>query len=149
MKSLFRYLGGVTLLLSLAACSEAESPNPPQAKAAPAAAAKPVSLETGERLFRQHCAQCHGENAQGDPNWRKLRPDGSFPPPPLNGTGHAWHHSMAVLKATIRDGTARLGGTMPAWGDKLTEAEIEAIIRWFQSKWPPDIYARWQELDRR
>ncbi len=147
MNALLRHVGPATLLLSLAACSEAESPNP--SAAGPSSAPPPVSLETGERLFRQHCATCHGENAQGDPNWRKRRPDGSFPPPPLNGTGHAWHHSMDVLKATIRDGTGRLGGTMPAWGDKLSETEIEAIIRWFQSKWPPEIYARWQELDRR
>ncbi len=147
MRTLFRYVGPAALLLSLAACSEAESPN--TSATGPSSAPTAVSLETGERLFRQHCATCHGDNAQGDPDWRKRRPDGSFPPPPLNGTGHAWHHSMDVLKATIRDGTARLGGTMPAWGDKLSETEIEAIIRWFQSKWPPDIYAQWQELDRR
>ncbi len=147
MRTLFRYVGPAALLLSLAACSEAESPN--TSATGPSSAPTAVSLETGERLFRQHCATCHGDNAQGDSNWRKRRPDGSFPPPPLNGTGHAWHHSMDVLKATIRDGTARLGGTMPAWGDKLSETEIEAIIRWFQSKWPPDIYAQWQELDRR
>lgn len=142
-----RHVLPAALLLSLSACSETESQTPPRAGSP--TGAMPVSLDTGERLFRQHCAQCHGEQAEGDPNWRQRRPDGSFPPPPLNGTGHAWHHSMDVLKATIRDGTKKLGGTMPAWGDQLTEAEIEAIIRWFQSKWPPEIRARWQELDQR
>jgi len=137
--------GAAGLLLTLAACGE-KTEMPAEGTPAPA----PVTpdalvLESGKRLFRQHCAQCHGQNAEGDPAWRKRRRDGSFPAPPLDGTGHAWHHSLDVLKMTIRDGTARLGGSMPAWGDKLSEAEIEAIIHWFQSRWPEEIRAEWQQ----
>lgn len=73
------------------------------------------------------------------------RPDGHFPPPPLNGTGHAWHHPLDDLKETIRDGTVKLGGGMPSWGDKMTGEEIEAVIAWIVSRWSDEIYKRWQK----
>ncbi len=142
-RRLFAIAGALALLT---ACGEQAAPPTP---AGPGPGAAPDVLATGERLFRQHCARCHGENAEGAPDWRKQRPDGSFPAPPLNCTGHAWHHSMDVLRMTIREGTARLGGTMPAWGGTLSEAEIDAIIHWFQAKWSPEIYRQWQEIDRR
>lgn len=33
----------------------------------------------GERLYAQYCAQCHGANLEGTPNWRGRLPDGSLP----------------------------------------------------------------------
>ena len=139
-------LAGLGLALMLSGC---DRPASEPATAAGAEASAEDRLARGAALFRQHCATCHGRNAEGAPDWRKRRPDGSFPPPPLNGTGHAWHHSLDVLKMTIRDGTAKLGGTMPAWGDKLSEADMEAIIAWFQSLWPAEIRAEWQRRQRR
>ncbi len=102
-----------------------------------------ASVTRGGRLFAQHCADCHGARAEGAANWRKQDAAGKFPPPPLDGTGHAWHHSIKVLKMTIRDGTGKLGGTMPAWGDKLSEQDMTDLINWIQSRWPDDIYATW------
>ena len=32
---------------------------------------------------------------------------------------------------------------MPSFDQKLSRAEIDAIIAWFQSLWPDEIYARW------
>ena len=139
-------LAGLGLALMLSGCDRS---TPESATAAGAGASAEDRLARGAALFRQHCATCHGRNAEGAPDWRKRRPDGSFPAPPLNGTGHAWHHSLDVLKMTIRDGTAKLGGTMPAWGDKLSEADMEAIIAWFQSLWPAEIRAEWQRRQRR
>jgi mono/diheme cytochrome c family protein len=98
----------------------------------------------GGKLFCQYCADCHGLNAQGAQNWRQRRPDGSFPASPLDGTGHAWHHPKKVLQMTIRKGTTRMGGSMPAWGKTLDAQDIDAIIAWFQAKWPDEIYAEWQ-----
>jgi mono/diheme cytochrome c family protein len=71
--------------------------------------------------------------------------NGKFPPPPLNGSAHAWHHPQQVLVDTIKNGTAKLGGNMPAWKGKLSEQDIRAIIAWFQSKWSDEIYAAWYE----
>lgn len=60
---------------------------------------------------------------------------------------NTWHHPTVVLKRTIKEGTGKLGGNMPPWGDKLSDEEIEAIIAWFQSLWPDEIYAVWLRLD--
>lgn len=57
--------------------------------------------------------------------------------------------SRARREPSIRDGTIRLGGGMPARGGKLSQAEIEAVIVWFQSLWPDEIYSAWLSLDRR
>jgi mono/diheme cytochrome c family protein len=135
---------GATVVL--AACNQ---PAPPPTVAAPAAKrAEPAVVARGGELFRQHCAACHGAKAEGAPIWQKAGPDGKYPPPPLNGTAHAWHHPMAALKRTIRDGTQRLGGNMPGWRDKLSDADIEAIIFWFQSFWPDELYRAWQHMDQ-
>lgn len=107
------------------------------------------TLALGREVFTANCAACHGSEGQGAPNWQKPGPDGKYPAPPLNGTGHAWHHPMAALKQTISHGTLRIGGSMPPWKDQLSEQEIQAVIYWFQSQWPNELYAAWQEADRR
>jgi len=99
----------------------------------------------GRQLYAQHCAQCHGVGAQGAANWQRPGPDGKMPPPPLNGTGHAWHHPMRDLESVIQNGTP---GNMPAWRDKLSVDETKAVIAWFQSLWPAEIYAAWDRMDR-
>jgi mono/diheme cytochrome c family protein len=38
---------------------------------------------------------------------------------------------------------------MPSWKDKLTDAQIEQIIAWIQSRWPDEIYAAWLETERK
>jgi thiol:disulfide interchange protein DsbC len=104
-------------------------------------------VERGAAVFTQHCAACHGANAEATPNWRELTPDGKYPPPPLNGTAHAWHHPLDVLRRQIKLGGVPLGGSMPAFKDVLTAADIDAAIAYFQSKWDDEIYALWQERD--
>ncbi len=101
-------------------------------------------VDTGQKVFRTHCASCHGRDAEGiTGDWKKTLPDGSYPPPPLNGTAHAWHHPMSVLKRTIDNGGIALGGKMPGFVDKLSDAEKNAAIAFFQSKWNNEIYAGW------
>jgi len=137
--------------LSLASCDERGRPpaNPAAAVPAPARTADAGQLARGAEVYRTHCAVCHGSRAQGAPNWQKPGPDGRYPPPPLNGTGHDWHHPSAALKEVIRNGTQRIGGSMPPWRDKLSETDIEAVIAWFQSTWPDEIYRAWADIDRR
>lgn len=108
-----------------------------------------ATVSRGANLFQQHCAACHGDVGQGYPNWQKPGPDGKYPAPPLNGTGHAWHHPTVALIRVIKQGTLSRGGGMPAWGDKLSDDEIGAIIEWFKSKWPDEIYAAWARMDQK
>ncbi|MBI1423478.1 MAG: c-type cytochrome [Gammaproteobacteria bacterium] len=102
----------------------------------------------GHKLFLQNCAVCHGIKAEGAPNWSRPDANGKYPAPPLNGSGHAWHHPQQALIATIKHGTARLGGSMPAWKDRLSDQDINDIIAWFQSQWPDELYAAWQRMDQ-
>jgi mono/diheme cytochrome c family protein len=110
----------------------------------------PALIRKGQALFQRYCATCHGGRAQGDPNWRHRQADGTWPPPPLNGSGHAWHHAPDKLRAMIRDGIqpgedGGPVGDMPAWGDRLSDEDIDAVIAWFQSLWPDPVYALWYE----
>jgi len=97
----------------------------------------------GKQLFAANCASCHGKNAESVPDWRKRDANGNYVPPPLNGTAHAWHHSLKILRQTIRKGGKPVGGVMPAFEDKLSDDQIDAIIAWFQSLWTDEIYSMW------
>ena len=108
-----------------------------------------AQIERGRSIFQANCAHCHGENAQGTGDWRKADENGHYPPPPLNGSAHAWHHSTKTLAKVIAKGGAPMGGTMPGFETKLTADEIHDVIAYFQSFWPDDIYARWNQFDKR
>jgi mono/diheme cytochrome c family protein len=108
----------------------------------------PQQVAQGASLYGQHCARCHGQKGEGATEWRHRDTDGMFPPPPLDGAGHAWHHSTPVLKQMILDGSPAGQGKMPAWRGKLSEKEVEAIITWFQSQWPDQVYAAWYEMQQ-
>jgi len=102
----------------------------------------------GGRLFQENCAQCHGAGGEGAPQWQQPGADGRYPAPPLNGSGHAWHHPKKGLVRTIKYGTLSMGGSMPAWHSKLSDKDIDDIIGWFQSHWSDEIYREWQKRDR-
>ncbi|KAA3628268.1 MAG: cytochrome c [Proteobacteria bacterium] len=108
-----------------------------------------ASVMQGAKLFQANCAECHGKQAEGDANWRTPGADGKFRPPPLDGTGHMWHHPLPVLLATIRDGSIAQGGSMPPWREKLSERDMIDLIAWLQTKWPKEIYQRWRQMDDR
>ncbi len=106
-------------------------------------------LSLGKKVYQTNCASCHGGQAQGDANWRKKDADDHYPAPPLNGSGHAWHHSTAVLSDVISNGSVPGKGKMPAWKGKLNEQEINAVIVWFQSSWPQSLYEAWYGMQQR
>lgn len=110
----------------------------------------PRVLTAGEKLFRRNCAVCHGWNAEGTvAEWQQRDAAGNYPPPPLNGTAHTWHHPTSVLLRIVKEGTRPLGGSMPPFGDKLSDAQIVSIIQWLTSLWPANIYAMWAERSER
>ncbi len=103
----------------------------------------------GKTLFLSHCASCHGQSAEGTAEWRKTDANGNYPPPPLNGSAHGWHHSLSVLEQTIAMGGARFGGVMPGFSGELSSDEARTTIAYFQSFWPEDVYLRWHEINIR
>jgi len=152
-------MGNILLILSMAlvlvSCSKQESTNSEQKKAVtislPASQADfdIATVALGGKVYNKNCASCHGENAEGNPNWRKRKPDGKLLPPPLNGSGHTWHHAKSLLISIITKGTEIQGGEMPAWENKLSPQEIEAVILWLQSKWSKETYKSWLEINNR
>jgi mono/diheme cytochrome c family protein len=106
-------------------------------------------LEQGQALFLANCATCHGQRAEGTAEWRKTDADGNYPPPPLNGSAHAWHHSLAILERSISMGGVPNGGVMPGFAGKLSPEEMQATIAYFQHFWPDEIYARWLKINSR
>ena len=102
----------------------------------------------GAGIYAQNSANCHGANAEATPNWREPNADGKYPPPPLNGTAHTWHHPLDVLRRTIRTGGVPLGGVMPPFKDKLSAQDIDSVIAFFQSKWSDEVYSTWQARNR-
>ena len=104
-------------------------------------------VQAGSKVFQDHCAQCHGAQAQGvTADWRARLKDGSFPPPPLNGSAHAWHHPLSVLLQVINQGGVTLGGQMPAFANRILDREKLAAIAYFQSFWNDDIYENWEQM---
>jgi mono/diheme cytochrome c family protein len=100
-----------------------------------------AEVASGQQVYRQHCAICHGPNAEGQPNWKVPDANGNLPAPPHDDSGHTWHHADGLLYEIIRDGfrdplkPPDSPLTMPAFGDKLSDAEIRAVIAYFKSLW--------------
>lgn len=142
-------VGVVVAVLLVSACGK-EKPDTSAAKDAASALQgdRPVSTESllrGVRLFQEHCAQCHGPEAQGHPDWRNPQVVAA---PPLNGGGNVWKRRKPEMIAIIRNGAMRHGEpVMPAWKGRLSDQEIEDVITWFQALWPADVYDRWRKAN--
>ncbi len=107
-----------------------------------------TQLAKGKQVFQNNCAVCHGANAQSTPNWRKKLSDGTYAPPPLNGTAHAWHHPMKALVYTIKNGGKPFGGKMPGFEKVLSKEEIKDAIAYFQNFWNDEIYQNWAQRSK-
>ena len=102
----------------------------------------PTVIQRGAAVYAQACANCHGTNLEGQPNWQVRRPDGLLPAPPHDATGHTWHHPEHVLFDVTRNGLQKLAGpnyktAMPAFADKLSDNDIIAVLSFIKSTWPP------------
>jgi Cytochrome c, mono- and diheme variants len=74
------------------------------------------AVSEGERLYGKRCMACHGEGLEGGFG------------PELRNVGERL--SREELIRVIRDGR----NTMPAFKDRLTDAEIEAIVDWINKQ---------------
>lgn len=139
----------LVLTLFLTACSESDIPQTSNSKDNISKRQLDANkIKLGQQKFTENCAQCHGQHAEATPDWKKTGADGKYPPPPLNGTGHAWHHPQRVLHNVIKRGTIKIGGSMPAWKDKLTDNDIDNIIEWIKSIWPDEVYQAWERRNK-
>jgi mono/diheme cytochrome c family protein len=109
----------------------------------------------GKSLYAQECASCHGENLQGQTrNWRQRLPDGSLPAPPHDASGHTWHHPDEILFEITKFGRLKAArgptqSNMPAFENKLSDAQIWAVLSYIKSRWPDTIQQRHDALNTR
>lgn len=139
------------VLIVLAGCTDASAPGD-DPRAHPGDAAK---VAAGKKLYAQHCASCHGVNLEGQPDWRQRLPNGRLPAPPHDESGHTWHHPDSVLFGITKNGLvppyAPKGyeSDMPAFGGKLTDEDIWAVLAYIKSHWTSrDVLAARAEMTR-
>ena len=132
-------------LLTASACT----PNAPEQATVLGRWYTAAQVEFGESLYQVHCAACHAADGSAIVGWRQLDTSGHYPPPPLNGTAHTWHHPLEMLDDTIANGGVAFGGVMPGFAESLSSEERLAVIAWFQSLWPDEIYERWNAIEER
>ena len=150
-QSIKSYLTSISLLMLVMACSDLEPDIAEISKIeliqSSARWYSQDQVAQGGLVFAANCAICHGLNAEGiAEDWKQRLDDGSFPPPPLNGSAHAWHHPNSMLIQVIDNGGAAFGGKMPAFKDVLEEAEKLAAIAYFQNYWTDEIYGQWEQM---
>ncbi|MCK0150329.1 c-type cytochrome [Marivita sp. S6314] len=111
-------------------------------------------IAEGAALYQSYCASCHGENLEGQPDWKLRDADGFLPAPPHDASGHTWHHDDALLMRIVRDGTeAIVGGSyksnMQGYADLLSDAEIASILGYIKSTWPAEIQQIHNDINAR
>jgi len=73
------------------------------------------SIALGSELYSANCSRCHGPTGQGKPI-----------APALNVKSFLTETTDQAMQQIITLGVP--GTAMPAWGDRMTEAEIQAIV---------------------
>lgn len=90
-------------------------------------------LALGEQLYNTTCTVCHGDNGSGGTG------------PVLNSQQILSRKSDEDIRNTIIYGPHRPGSIMPAFGDRLTSVEVDAIVQYVRA-WEPT--APWVENPR-
>lgn len=106
----------------------------------------------GRVVYAAQCAQCHGADLQGQPNWRERQANGRLPAPPQDANGHTWHHPDSVLFGITKHGISAYAppgyeSDMPTYDGILTDDDIAAVLAYIKSQWPPDIRARQERIN--
>lgn len=150
MKLLFLILAGGLVVLALGALAlwrgaslldRAEPDNTDQ-------------VARGRVVYAQHCASCHGDSLQGQPDWRTRKADGKLPAPPHDDTGHTWHHAdeqlFRITKLGVKPPLAPEGyeSDMPAFAESLSDEEIWAVLSFIKSIWSEQSRAYQERIDQ-
>ena len=105
-----------------------------------------LMIARGKIIYKNNCMSCHQVNLVGAENWKGLDKDGHRKAPPLNGTGHTWHHDDASLHNIIKYGLAKIvknyEGKMIGFGDKINDKQIDSVLSYIKSHWEDQIYDR-------
>ncbi len=90
----------------------------------------------GQQIYNANCLSCHGGPIGGSI---------TDSPPRHNANGHTWHHPDCALKRMVRDGSeaitelsAPAGPKMLPFRDRLSPAEIDAVLAYIKTMWTPE-----------
>ncbi len=120
-------LAGILLALGAAGALLWEL-RPSREAAVPAAAGPPDA----RALYAAYCAECHGTGGKGDgPGAVVAR----TPMPDFTNAAVMKQVGDTFLAEIIKKGGSQFGrsNAMPAWGMKLSDAEIQALVRYIRS----------------
>ena len=111
-----------------------------------------IMIAKGKLAYENNCVSCHQVNLSGAENWKELDEDGHRKAPPLNGTGHTWHHDDKTLHSIIKYGLAKLvsnyQGKMAGFGEVLNDDEIDNVLAYIKSYWPKEKYQYQIDLNK-
>ena len=134
------------LALRVTACGGRDPASGAVASPTPSPEIAQEEEETGgshpaERLYVANCQVCHGTRS-GE--------RGVVDAPLHNEAGHTWHHPDAQLTDWVLNG--KITGAMPGFGERLSEAEVNAVLSFIKTWWTPeqretqaDVSQRYQE----
>jgi len=111
-------------------------------------------IEAGALVYARHCASCHGDNLQGQPDWTKRLANGRMPAPPHDDSGHTWHHPSAILFGITKKGLKPpyappdYQSDMPAFGPVLSDDDIWNALAFIRSRWSAAVRAKHDALER-
>lgn len=107
----------------------------------------------GQEIYQANCAACHGDNLEGEENWKQPKSSGRMPAPPHDETGHTWHHNDELLFNLTKYGIARLSNNpdyqtdMPVYDGVLSDDQIIAVLAYIKSTWPEEIQQRHDQMN--
>jgi len=105
------------LIFILASCTGTDEPTGPtvvqatEASTSEESGPEPASIDAA-KLFQDNCSRCHGDKREGK-NGPSLLPE-------------RLTKDASVYEKTITNGS----GPMPAWGNRLSAEEINALAEW-------------------
>ena len=111
-----------------------------------------LMIARGKIVYENNCISCHQINLVGAENWKGVDKDGHRKAPPLNGTGHTWHHDDASLHNIIKYGLVKFvenyEGKMIGFEGNLKDKDIDSVLAYMKSFWPNDIYQQQINLNK-
>ena len=134
MKRTAHYWSSVIFFMTLVLQACSVSPTSTAVRVGPTPTMLPTPSDPtaarGAALYQRECAACHGINGEGQKDWKIARPDGSFPAPPHDSSGHTWHHPDSELLEIMREGGIiyMSDSQMPGFGDSMSEEELHDIL---------------------
>jgi len=116
---------------------------------------EPPRIAAGKLVYDAHCASCHGRNLEGQPDWMSRLPNGRFPAPPHDDSGHTWHHPNEGLFALTKHGMKPpyapqgYSSDMPAFAGILSDADMWNVLAFTRSRSTDRVRTRSDQLTQK